>query len=69
MAKDLEAFQQLLSRTVHVRERLQGCHPPLERGIDSATNGGQIRLASGELATVNLFELLGLRSFEGLETM
>ena len=57
--QDLEALQELVARTIEVRERLRGCHPPLEQGIDSLTNGGQIRLHSGELATVNLFEQLG----------
>lgn len=50
--EELQLFQQLLDRTLELRETLRGAHPPLEKGIDSVTGNGQVRLASGELTAV-----------------
>lgn len=50
--EELQLFQQLLDRTLELRETLRGAHPPLEKGIDGVTGNGQVRLASGELTAV-----------------
>lgn len=44
LSQELQLFQQLLDRTLELRETLRGAHPPLEKGIDSVTGNGQVRL-------------------------
>ena len=45
--EELQLFQQLLDRTLELRETLRGAHPPLEKGIDSVTGNGQVRHPPG----------------------
>ncbi|CAK9076869.1 unnamed protein product [Durusdinium trenchii] len=52
--EDLDHFQQLLERTISLREQLRGAHPRLEEGIDAMVGNGQVRLASGELTPVDM---------------
>ena len=44
LSQELQLFQQLLDRTLELRETVRGAHPPLEKGIDSVTGNGQVRL-------------------------
>ena len=43
MREDLDHFQQLLERTISLREQLRGAHPRLEEGIDAMVGNGQVR--------------------------